>query len=94
LHAGSGKFGSQKSLGPLEKPLEIADYSIFSRIQKITSQTIRISGALVFLCTGAIISPTFCVKGNLGVVQVLAHSKNASKSLIMCFARIKKIREI
>ena len=31
----------------------------YIRIQKITSQTIRISGALVFLCTGATVSPTF-----------------------------------
>jgi len=50
-----GPFRGQKGRGPLEKPRGIADYACFARLQKITSQTIRISGALVFLCTGAII---------------------------------------
>jgi hypothetical protein len=45
-----------KKVSPSEKPLEIADY-VFFRIKKIKSQTIRISGALVFLCTGATTCP-------------------------------------
>jgi hypothetical protein len=42
----SEQFGGQKSLGPLEKPLEIADF-VFCPHRKITSRTIRISGALI-----------------------------------------------
>jgi hypothetical protein len=41
-----GQFLSQKSRGPLKKTRTIADYVFFQ--QKLTSQTIRISGALVF----------------------------------------------
>jgi hypothetical protein len=37
----------QKSLGPFEKPLEIADY-VFCPHKKITSRTNRISGTLTF----------------------------------------------
>jgi len=47
-----------KSQGPLDKFREIADF-VFATIQKITSQAIRISGTLVFLCTGATICLNF-----------------------------------
>ncbi len=40
----SGQFGTKK-FWPLEKPLKIADY-VFCPHKKITSRTIRISGAL------------------------------------------------
>jgi hypothetical protein len=40
----SGSY--QKNLGPLEKPLEIADY-VFCLHKKITSHTTRNSGALI-----------------------------------------------
>ncbi len=39
---------AQKSLGPLEKPLEIADY-VFCPHRKISSRTIRNSGALIVI---------------------------------------------
>jgi hypothetical protein len=42
----SGQLGGQKSLSPLEKPLEFADY-VFCPHKKITSRTIRISGTLI-----------------------------------------------
>ncbi len=41
-----GQFGGQKSLGPLEKTLEIADY-MFCLHKKITSRTIRTNDALI-----------------------------------------------
>jgi hypothetical protein len=47
LNRRSGQFGGQKSLGPLEKPLEIADYVFCPHKKKLTSRTIRNSGALI-----------------------------------------------
>jgi hypothetical protein len=44
----SGQFGGRKNLGPLEKPPEIAD-NVFCTHKKITSGTIRISGALIVI---------------------------------------------
>jgi hypothetical protein len=43
-----GTIWVQKSLGPLEEPLEIADY-VFCPHKKLTSRTIRISGALLVI---------------------------------------------
>ncbi len=39
------------------KNLEKSPIMCFASLQKITSQTIRISSALVFLCTGVTICP-------------------------------------
>jgi hypothetical protein len=43
--SGLPNLGGKKSLGPLEKPLEIADY-VFCPHKK-TSRTIRIGGTLI-----------------------------------------------
>jgi hypothetical protein len=48
LRCAQDNFGGQKSIGPLEKPLEIADY-VFCPHNKTTSRTIRISGALIVI---------------------------------------------
>jgi hypothetical protein len=42
----SGQFGGQKSLGPFERPIEMAD-NVFCLHIKITSSTFRISGTLI-----------------------------------------------
>ncbi len=42
----SGQLGGEKSLGSLEKPLDIADY-VFYPHKKITSRTNRISGTII-----------------------------------------------
>jgi len=42
----SRQFGGQNNLGPLEKPLEIADYVFFPH-KKITFRMIRNSAALI-----------------------------------------------
>jgi hypothetical protein len=48
-----------KSLGPIEKPLEIAKYVFFPR-KKLTPRTIRISGALIVIKIAAILPPPAC----------------------------------
>ena len=50
--------GVKKVEAPSKNP-EKSPIMSFASIQKITSQTIRISGTLVFLCTGATVSPNF-----------------------------------
>jgi hypothetical protein len=55
-----GRFCSRQSQGPL-KNLKKSLILCFFNIQKIISQTIRNSGAFVFLCTGATIWPNFFV---------------------------------
>jgi hypothetical protein len=54
------QFLSQK-VEALSKQLEKSPIMCFSNIQKLTSQTIRISGALVFSCIGATKCPIFFV---------------------------------
>jgi len=58
----SGQFGgSKKSLPPRKTPRNRQLY-VFSCIQKIASQTIRISAALVFLCTSASIDTQSAIR--------------------------------
>jgi uncharacterized Fe-S cluster-containing radical SAM superfamily protein len=56
LRCAMNNLGVKKSLGPLKKPLEIAD-NVFCPHKKITSRTIRISGC------GTLIVPSFDAKG-------------------------------
>jgi hypothetical protein len=61
-NAARDNFGFKKFKAP-SKNLEKSPIMCTARIQKRTSQTIRISGALVFLCTGATTSPKFFCRG-------------------------------
>jgi hypothetical protein len=75
-----GKKVVRKSRGPLE----IAVY-VFCPHNKITSQTIRTSGALVFLCTGSTTCPKifrFIVDYRfLIVLKMFENAENAPKLL-------------
>ncbi len=54
LFAAKGNFRDKKVEAPL-KNLEKSPIMCFASLQKITSQTIRISRTLLFLCTGVTI---------------------------------------
>jgi hypothetical protein len=58
LSAAKGNFGVKKVGAPSKNP-EKLPIMYFASIPKVTLQTIRISSAMVFLCTGVTICPHF-----------------------------------
>jgi hypothetical protein len=55
----AGKTHNCKFRGPLEKPRKLTDY-VFCQLKKYHHKLLESgSGALVFLCTGATVSPNF-----------------------------------